>query len=876
MSGDAAQAAPDAAASKFLGRSAGRGGPFALLGLTHEAADQRAIREAVFRRLGQIDRHPMRATPEADELRLAIHAAAAQLADADLHAELVRHWPPGDPDAARAAWRTHLSAVSVQLATRAKLVVGASGGWNPRAKKRLAHLARLHRVSAVDLLAAIRPASGPGGPSAPRPARRLPVIPAPASTGGWWLRIHGALAAMLVLMLTLIAIELASPQDATPMASNASNAGGPSASPPARRSGGATPLVPGPRTEITHHAALEQELRNTLLLASDRPDEGAERGARAIDAFVANWTRMPPEARDRIATALAELLTRVAAASPESNAMLASITESAGSRDAVRAAGSAALARRLGSSPGVPRSVRARVVEAAGLDPQARAASTERMDPLLARALTDAIGLIDPADAEAWSDWSTSLASVPDAGSQLSTQARLDALERLLGAKPGADDGVLASDRWEDALAHVAAGLSWRAGDPARAWFLGVLTSDDHGTAAVSGLTEVLATRVSAPGVDPGMVLGSDADASQREALAGKYRAAWMNTAGVDPALRAEISERITRALAAPGPDQPAQDRSAKVNALLGLARANAAAAVLFAGDAALAAELLDEPALQPTGSGGAARDTGSGLSDEWARELLASEDAGRVLTMLNEASTRRAPATPLAAEAIVIKAMQGGQGGVRDRARDIVLGSAWDIQVLLALERAASRRASSALGEMITGVTGVALPPSRDEAWLDRVRAALLARVAERWAESRPGELEFAELTLAELAARRAGESAGARLLTSLAIEADAWNARNGLPEGDPLSASAIEARASARALSATAEIQAVSVRHRVLVEAVAAAGLAAGSRSRSSVERILGTLDRSWANAQTVIDQLLASHRAEAELWRSLLEGL
>jgi hypothetical protein len=356
-----------------------------------------------------------------------------------------------------------------------------------------------------------------------------------------------------------------------------------------------------------------------------------------------------------------------------------------------------------------------------------------------------------------------------------------------------------------------------------------------------------------------------------------------MSTTGVDPMLRKELIERISAAMAgasAAVQNRAGEDRLARVAPLLDLARVNAAAALLFAGDDLQAAELLQEPSSTPASGAGTAFADAVGLGEAWARELLATEDAGRVTAMLNEADARRDAASPMAAEAILVKALQGGEGGVRSRARDVVIASGWDVQMLLALERAAARRPSTALGAMITGVTGVPLPSPRDEDWLDRVRASLLSLVAERWAEGRPAEpvfaeLIFAELRLAELAARRAGLSAGEAMPRSMAVETDAWAARNGLPPDDPLSAPAIEARRAARTVGARAEIQTTAVQHRAIVESIAGAGVAAGSRARSSVERTLASLDAAWADGRGVIDQLLASHRAEAELWRSLLEG-
>lgn len=65
----------------FLGEQAGAGGPFALLGVEPGIADPAHIIAAVERQLRRVDEHPQASTPAGDEVRLALHAAAAQLMD---------------------------------------------------------------------------------------------------------------------------------------------------------------------------------------------------------------------------------------------------------------------------------------------------------------------------------------------------------------------------------------------------------------------------------------------------------------------------------------------------------------------------------------------------------------------------------------------------------------------------------------------------------------------------------------------------------------------------------------------------------------------------------------------------------------------------
>ena len=143
----------------FLGSDAGQGGPFALLGLLHEIQSDQQVYQACNRRLQQIDFSRHRSTPDAAEVRLAVHAAASQLLDPTLRKQLAMRWPPGVPASVPQAWKK--SAASTTLTPRlihnAKLLIAGSGGWNPLARKRLAHFARVNRLSAIDVVNALIP-----------------------------------------------------------------------------------------------------------------------------------------------------------------------------------------------------------------------------------------------------------------------------------------------------------------------------------------------------------------------------------------------------------------------------------------------------------------------------------------------------------------------------------------------------------------------------------------------------------------------------------------------------------------------------------------------------------------------------------------------
>lgn len=851
--------APDTLAARFLGRSAGAGGPFALLGVGHDTQDPTSLRAAAARRLAQIDRHPMRLTPEADELRLAVHAAMAQLADPALHAVLVRHWPAGEAEATPAAWRSHLSAVSDQMARQARLIVGASGGWNTRAKKRLAHLARLHRVNANDLVRSLRPegASASASSSVGRrgmvPAMVFPEISGPGSSGRVWLLIHLSLTVLLVGMASAVVRELARP-DPTPVAGVAQR------DLPVSGAGSEASPVPRARASIMHHAALEQELTNTLRAVADDPEAGVARLNRALETLFARWPEMPSDARDRIVASVA----RIIAALPEAWRSAAEAGVGAGvvSRDVTTRIGASAAAARLGEDPALPRDVRdAYLALVSGIDPGGG------FDAAAVDALRVLITAGNALSAAQWGAWSVAL----DAGGSVPaverTRIRLDALDDQLRrpTRPG--------DAWRAVATTLASGLSWRAGAPARAWLLAQLADEAVPTARLAELTAVLATEVSVPGVDASMVLAPDADASDRAVLAAAYRAAWAAGVG-NETVRSEVLAALVGA--AERAERSVPDASDRVAVLVSLARANAAGAALHAGDDALAAEILAMPAFTPPASPppSTGRSIG-GLTDDWGLTLINSQSPELASAMLIRAMQDRAPFSPLAAEAVVSAAQSGGNRALRDQARALAVASAWDAQILLAIERAAARRPTIVLGEIVTAITGAALPAPRDEDWADRVRSALLPRIAELVAGSDPTDLVYAELELGELAARRAGLDSGAPHPRSILTETERLLRANTLRGNDPLSPDTVRSRQAARASTAGARAQLIAVQHRSLVDALAGVAVVRGARPRPMIDRRLATLAADWASARGVIDQLLATHRAEADLWRSLLEG-
>jgi len=77
---------------RFLGQQAATGGPFALLGLPVRKPSDQEVVEALQQRLSRVDASALCETPEADEVRLALHAAAAQLMDPTVQRHMLARW----------------------------------------------------------------------------------------------------------------------------------------------------------------------------------------------------------------------------------------------------------------------------------------------------------------------------------------------------------------------------------------------------------------------------------------------------------------------------------------------------------------------------------------------------------------------------------------------------------------------------------------------------------------------------------------------------------------------------------------------------------------------------------------------------------------
>lgn len=128
---------------KFLGPEAIMCGPLGLLGLTPETCTDERIVSSLEWQLDRVSQHPEGDTPEADEARLGLHAAAAQLLDRNVRRLVLARMDAGGASATDVRVENgspHPGGTDADLDHDAMVTLAMHGGWN---KKSIAHLAAL-------------------------------------------------------------------------------------------------------------------------------------------------------------------------------------------------------------------------------------------------------------------------------------------------------------------------------------------------------------------------------------------------------------------------------------------------------------------------------------------------------------------------------------------------------------------------------------------------------------------------------------------------------------------------------------------------------------------------------------------------------------
>jgi hypothetical protein len=617
---------------KFLGQSAAAGGPFALLGLAPEDCTQELIIVQLQRQLKRLLAHPDAATHAADEVRLALHAAAAQLLEGVARDSRQASDAASQPPLAPPSFSGSRASASPgglspgQLAMEQDIIatIAQYGGWNSQCMHRLGLLAHSRGVSQEEFLGAIdafrrTPAShqaGAGesftsanqGASPEPPAIGVPeeVDPTPRVI------LAGTIAIVLVLALLGGAIYLIASLTgarSTPVTGVVAGASAPEGGPPgdgpsrpsqlfpslgpgqAVDSGEAAPPTPGAAIDV---ASLIREMRSAIeLTSSDRPAAHA-RFLGLIDAAKATWIRATPDQITAIQDAVVEYVYRTRGASDEGRATLlacvAGVREVPGSgltAEQIRAAAfSAGLVARLSRERELPVEisnllstlVRDDFFRALSVgDASFRGGATSACVELARRLTPDAA--VTPSNSGTTESWQAWLECVQALGLEGSARNRLvlQALDATMrdGPEPSRSKPAF------DSITALASSFTWLAKEESRGrllrWF------DDSGVSSpdLHALTLAIAAKGLAVGVDSSMVLSAGAGDAERSGLRDRFKEAWGDSTLPSRAL---ASQQLIQAAQSALGQGPAPDPSQRLVSAVWYSRLSEAAEAVWLG----------------------------------------------------------------------------------------------------------------------------------------------------------------------------------------------------------------------------------------------------------------------------------------------------
>jgi len=445
------------------------------------------------------------------------------------------------------------------------------------------------------------------------------------------------------------------------------------------------------------------------------------------------------------------------------------------------------------------------------------------------------------------------------------------------------------------AIGLLAESLDWSDG-ASRAWLLSVM--DDTRsvpTGAINAITETLATRTGAEGVDLTMVLSADASDLDRASMRDRYAKEWAFSEGGPSGLTERLlvaRDELDRAELASGP-------VGELALATALARWNAAAAMAWRRDDAGAERLLAGLA-QPVAT---VLETADGIDPgalsrtaerrpAWARDYLAAGSHGpKRLELLGQLGRRSGGVSMVEAEVLVSEAVRGSPREVRDRAASLVRGFAGEVTVVNALLEQAHRMPETDRNtDLVRDVTGTPLPDEDDPDWHAAVRRALSGTLLEMLGGVGDGAaIDALAAMLASALADELGASDPATASDPLGAAralSDRWErrAQRGAGAGIDVSASmerlepaAIARELGARLSVAQGPIQRFAAQQRTLVDWMALAVLSetgGTGPAATRIGRVLEQVAERRRRASTAFGQIRAAEEARAELWQIRME--
>jgi hypothetical protein len=651
-------ASESAIIAKFLGESRATGSPFDLVGAPPGEITAADIVRALESRLAEIDAAPEARTPAADEVRLALHAAAAQLLDPVTRGRLADQWRDRSAGAWNQAPRVAAPVSAAPVAARlalegdALLAIAMEGGWNGRSLQRLMMFAHARGLTADDVAAAVlrlaQPNRSAGGPAAapPRAASAEPRAIGPGSlapkpdaieplarprtfeltpeeieqqsrarlrtvlavVGAGSVVVFAVTLGILAALGTPADEETTTPAGASPAPIAANPITTPTKAPPKQPQGTKTSPPAAPPTlasDTAPDAVLKRLAESTERLKAD-PAAAARTFADTLSVAASTW---PAWSDDELAALQNAVVEHVYRSEPGAERLRAAADAITAPARAAASGGSVAVSNvlpALWSTGMLSRLLRERELPAAASGPARLAlgsllgAEADAEQATFEAGVRRGLAALTPKlaaapDPAAWSAW---LKGASRAGLDIPARAALvlAALDAMLTthADPLSRPGAAES------IAVLAGALTWRPEEQSRAWVFRWFDASTVTDPALHALTGSIAGKSAAEGIDPSMVLSAASTPGQRAAMRARYASVWSDVPGgaTHELIKAwnAAAEASFAPLETPATEAPIDPALAAFARAVAWSRLSEAAAWISVGDPARVAPLVADP----------------------------------------------------------------------------------------------------------------------------------------------------------------------------------------------------------------------------------------------------------------------------------------
>ena len=900
-----------------------------LLGLQPVECTSPRVEAALQRQLDRVGAHPEGDTPEADEVRLALHAAGAQLLDSEVRRTIIER---------------HGSAAAISSrsddAEQSNVESRSSIEHEPVRQPPPDHVLKRARSES----SYSRDVSVERNPNAA--VKRLLLIGGVAG----FLLVGGVVALILLTpgsnvtpATTTGNVSTAAPGTGTAPSTSSSNGPGASLTPVPASSGtqgsGAWEETAKPaaaskpvasRTEFADAGLIIRDLRGAAARAKSDPVPGLAAFSKAVAVLADWWPRFDVGQRRAADDAVLEFLF-VVSDKPEFERALTELSRRAKlppvehgqlSADAVwPGAWAVGTLTRLSAERGLPRPLAAGVAQAlndslgAGrsvgiLSFEGGAQAALRRMPLrLVSPRSPAQTTSDPnaprASAEAMKRWADAIAAV---SGEADEQERLlvDGLEQILlnGTEPDADQAAF------EAVEILATRIKWRAAGAARDRLLEWFNDPRISSADLRVLTGVLAGKSSAEGIDATMQLSVTATPDDRSQLRAQYARVW----GLVKTEQRDKAFDQWRSIARGGYFVPASnDELGEVARVVVAIRINQAARRIWLGDPTSATRILDDVERIPA----TIRDIGSGagtpliilpqpiatpppvprggkLANQsapaqatpgegpWGEQYLKAERNIPVrMQRLVEAEALQPPLTRLDASVLAEAACFGSPGQVRLAAQRVVMKFGDDPAIVQAMldELPVAPKVQS-VADTMARVCKTALPKVGDPDWELATRRALVDRLLGLLAGQGPqAGIDQASSMIAESYLSMSGadsgppeENAAERCVRGAGQLYKLWRMeaeRLPPPDQAPASLDQIERRRRSRQQIALGPVQAFAGEEVSIAEMFAYIVCAERPAQASRALVIIADMSKLRREAPHIFAQMTVTEQAIARLW-------